>query len=253
MFFILSKLLVFVLNPLVWVCTLFVYGLFTSKAKLKKVALVTALIVLLLSSNPLICNMVMSKLEWTPKSKDEIPLVSTGVVLGGIVEWKDQTDLINLNASAERIEEAINLYHEGLIGQIILSGGSGSLMEPDKLESVALKDFILTRGVKKRDLIIDPKSRNTYENAVESKKILDSLGIADQPILLITSAFHMKRAVRCFNKQGVDNVPFPVDFKSDQLDWSMVWIIPSAEAITTWQLMLKEYVGMLAYSITGYI
>lgn len=253
MFFILSKLLIFLLNPLVWICALFVFGLFTSKAKARKISLSAALGLLLLSSNPLLCNMVLSNLEWQPKSKDEIPLIHTAVVLGGMVEIKKQSDLINLNASTERIEEAINLYHEGLIGRIILSGGSGSLMEPELLESVILKDFILTRGVKKRDLIIDPKSRNTYENAIESKKILDSLSISDQPVLLITSAFHMKRAVRCFNKQGVENIPFPVDFKADQLEWSLNWIIPNAEAITLWQLMLKEYVGTLSYRVTGYV
>ncbi|MAE86419.1 MAG: hypothetical protein CMB80_27035 [Flammeovirgaceae bacterium] len=252
MFFVLSKLLVFLLNPVVWIVTLLLFGLITSVPVRRKIGLYGGFSLLFIATNPLITNLAMSKLEWTPKTKDEIPLVHTGIVLGGMVEFKDQTELINFNGSVERIEEAINLYQEGLIGQIILSGGSGSLLDPDHLESLVLKDFILARGVKKRDLILDHKSRNTYQNAVESKKILDSLEISDQPILLITSAFHMKRAVRCFNKQGIENIPFPVDYKSDELDWSLGWIVPSANALVSWQLMIKEFAGTLMYRITGY-
>ncbi len=241
------------LNPLIWVGALLLYGLLSAHAKRKKASFLAALMILLTCSNPLLTNLVMANLEWSPVSKDEIPLIRTGVVLGGMVEFKRQSDLLHLNASAERIEEAINMYHEGIIGRILLSGGSGSLLNPDERESEVLKSFILTRGVANSDLILDPNSRNTYQNAVESKRLLDSMQVAEEPVLLITSAFHMRRAIRCFDRQGIHSVPFPVDYKSDALDWSPAWMVPSAESIIFWQIILKEYAGTLAYKMTGYL
>ncbi|MFZ8477648.1 YdcF family protein, partial [Staphylococcus aureus] len=86
-----------------------------------------------------------------------------------------------------------NLYHEGKIEKILVTGGNGNLFlnEPD--ESSFLEKEFIRNGVKKEDIILEKKSRNTYENAIFSKKILDSLKLKP-PYILITSASHMPRS-----------------------------------------------------------
>ena len=210
------------------------------------------MILLFILTSPLLSHLALKSIEWPPKPKDEIPLLETAVVLGGMVTFQDFTDQLQLNGNVERIEEAIDLYHERIVSSIILSGGSGSVLKPDQKEANALEEFVIKRGVRRKQLILEPNSRNTFENAANTSKLLDSLGISDQPVLLITSAFHMNRAVRCFQKQGVNIIPYPVDFKRSSLDWSPDWIIPSASAITTWELVIRESIGSMVYKLTGY-
>lgn len=252
MFFVASKVLSVLINPMVWIFGLILMGVFAKRNSLQKIGQIGGAILLIIFTSPILSNLALKKLEWTPKGIDEVPLIETAVVLGGMVTFQDFTDQLQLNGNVERIEEAINLYHEKIISTIILSGGSGSVIDPNQKEAKALEAFITKRGVKSKRLLLEVNSRNTFENAVNTSKLLDSLGMADQPIMLITSAFHMNRAVRCFQKQGVNIIPFPVDFKHASFDWSPSWLIPSATAMTTWEIVIREGVGILVYKITGY-
>lgn len=252
MFFIASKILSFLINPVTWISGVLLYALITRNNRRKKIAFISGSVLCLLLTNPLLCNLALRKLETPPKPKDELPLVNTAVVLSGMANSREYTEQLQFNESVERVEEAINLYHEGVIRKIILSGGSGELLDQEFSESKRLKEFVITRGIKPKDLIIEPNSKNTYQNAVETRKILDSLHLEEQPLLLITSAFHMKRSIRCFKKQGILHIPFPVDFRGEDFNWSLHWLVPSASALPSWQLIIKELIGTLVYQMTGY-
>jgi uncharacterized SAM-binding protein YcdF (DUF218 family) len=99
-----------------------------------------------------------------------------------------------------------------------------------------------------RRIMIEDKSVNTWENAVFSAAALKAAGLAPKAIL-VTSAFHMPRAVMSFRKNGIEVVPAPTDYLASRAskDW-MSWI-PSAEGCGKISMALHEYLGWLWYSL----
>src|SRR6185436_19436748 len=100
-----------------------------------------------------------------------------------------------------RLFQALELYHRGRLKKIMFSGGSGSIRYPNHKEGLYVKKYLQTIHIPDSALIIESESKNTLENARFSKKILDSLKL-NGSILLVTSAFHMPRALACFKKAG---------------------------------------------------
>ncbi|NLW71329.1 MAG: YdcF family protein, partial [Chloroflexi bacterium] len=116
-------------------------------------------------------------------------------------------------------------------------------------------------GVPENALILENESQNTYENALKAKEILTELEI--EQILLVTSAMHMPRSVALFEKQGFEVIPLPVDFSVTQNDsaekqnggWvnRVLNVIPSASNLALTTSALKEYLGMLIYTLQGWM
>jgi uncharacterized SAM-binding protein YcdF (DUF218 family) len=102
------------------------------------------------------------------------------------------------------------LYKLGKIKKILISGGSGSLLYPDESESEDLYDFCMIAGVRKKDILLENQSRNTHENAIYSLKIIEEENIEGK-VLLITSAFHMRRSIGCFKKEKIQFDSFSTD------------------------------------------
>ncbi len=254
MFFIASKVLFFLISPLSWIVALLLLAVFARKEGLKKYSLWSGLLLLLVFTNPMLSNYAMVEWEYAATPKDQLPYVETAVVLGGMLEpGKEPIDQYHFNGSADRINEALILFKEGIVQKLILSGGSGSLMDQTLREAHFLGAYSQTLIEAHDDQIfMEANSRNTYENAVETARILDSLGLKEQKVLLITSASHMARALRCFKKQGIIAIPFPVDFRGQQGNWSPFWILPSHTALEDWNILIKEWVGLLTYRLTGY-
>lgn len=251
-FFYLSKLLYFLIVPTTWVALLMIRGLFSKKNRLNY--LLAASTIFLVFSNPLLVNQIMLNWEYKPIKKGDLPLVDTGVVLGGMLDpQKLPDDQYHLSGSSDRIIEALTLKKEGLIDHIIISGGSGSVINSDKKESLILKSLIGDLYKWPPKTVLDTISRNTYENAIEVNKILQQQDRLDRPVLLITSAYHMKRAMRCFEKQGIAAIAYPVDYYSSPADFNPHWLLPSADALSQWEILMKEWVGLLAYKIFGYV
>mgnify|MGYP001942539114 CR=1 FL=1 len=237
--------------PTTWVALLMVGGLFSKKHRVRY--LLASATFFLVFSNPLLVNQIFRNWEYKPIDKGSIPLVDTGVVLGGMLDLqKSPEDQYHLSESTDRLIEALILKKEGLISNIILSGGSGSLMHSEKKESLILKSLIGDLYKWPPKTTLDTISRNTHENAVEVARILEKQNQLDRPILLITSAFHMKRAMLCFEKQGISAIAYPVDYLSSPADFSFDWILPSANALSLWEILIKEWVGLTAYKVFGY-
>ncbi len=177
-----------------------------------------------------------------------------GVVLCGITNTRlKPKDRVHFQKGADRIIHAVQLYKEGKIKKILISGGSGSLLYPEESESSDLNQFALMTGVKKRDIILENESRNTHENALFSGKIIEEEKLKGN-VLLITSAFHMKRAQACFKKENVKFDVFSTDLYSGEMEYSPnSLIVPSIGAIKTWTILIKEWLGMVAYKLSGYI
>jgi len=97
-------------------------------------------------------------------------------------------------------------------------------------------------------------TRNTYESAIAVKKLVESEGYHDTDCLLITSAFHMRRALACYRKAGFQIDNFTTDFYSHPTEYTFdVLFIPNAGALEIWQKLIREWMGIVAYKIAGYI
>jgi uncharacterized SAM-binding protein YcdF (DUF218 family) len=113
----------------------------------------------------------------------------------------------------------------------------------------AMYDLLKTGGVPENLIWIEDRSRNTHENAEYGAAILKRRGI--QRIVLVTDAQSMRRAAACFRKQGMDVVPAPCEF--GQLGFSSEDLLPNWRAIRRNERTLHEVLGLVWYSINGWI
>lgn len=248
MFFVISKVLSFATAPLTWIVGGFLVGVFKKKSWVVSASLITLIVL----SNPLLSRIALNRWEYPPVDKASLQLYDVAIVLTGMTKTNmSQVDQLHFSDGADRITEAIDLYKSGFVRKILISGGSGSLLY-DEVESNKLKEFAITCGVKSNDVIVESESRNTYENAFYSKKALEQRNYLDRELLLITSAFHMPRAMRCFNKQGLSITPFPVDYRSSKISLDPALLIPSSRALYNWETLCNEWIGIIAYRLVGY-
>ena len=125
------------------------------------------------------------------------------VVLGGGLGSDGSSGVGTL----ERVKYGIYLYKEGFANYLIFSGGQkvGNSVEAEEMYRVAVD-----RGVNPEVLIKEDRSSSTYENALYTKKIIVSQDNIEGKVILVTSPYHMRRALLCFRKQGVEVVAAPV-------------------------------------------
>ena len=175
------------------------------------------------------------------------------IVLGGMSKYDNDLERMILHKGADRIWNAIRLYKLGKVKKILVSGADGKLLDESLNEAQAFKKDLLILGIPEEDVRIEDQSRNTYQNAAYSKKLLVELGMENDKLLLITSAMHMKRASACFEKQGLTFDTFAVDANTGSfyLDWGHL-LIPDQHAIELWYQLFHEITGYIVYKLVGY-
>ena len=254
MFFTLSKLLNFLTNPLVLVLALLLFSIFTKRARRKKFSFWVGLSLLIFFSNDFIANEAMSAWEVPPTPFTEMTKTySWGIVLtGGAPMSKMPDDRAHFRQAADRVVNAVELYKKGILKKILISGGSGRLVVTGVNEAEEYLKAMVVMGVPSTDIIVEIESRNTHESAVNVKKLLEQE--SDGSCLLITSAFHMRRSEACFNKAGFKLDTFAGDFYTHSRIFTPdVLFIPNPNAIEIWQKLFKEWTGMVAYKVAGYV
>ena len=254
MFFILSKLLRFLIQPVVWI-VLALLGSLILPERWSRKALFTGVALLVVFTNPFLCN-----LAWYGWEADPVPFeaVDTGydavIVLGGYTHNNQKPkDRVHFSEAYDRLARGVELYQKGKADHILLTSGSPKVIGEKVKSSIILEDHLLQWGIPQEALMIEPNSRNTYENARNTaRKLRDTM--PDGNFLLVTSAFHMPRARACFAKQDLDVRPFPADFRSYEPSWQPDHLlIPSAGALSSWNILIKEWVGLVAYWVMGYL
>jgi len=245
MFYIASKLLAFLIKPIFWVFILLISALIF-KIKRRKILLFT-LITFYFFSNSFIadsCARIWEMPRYAPTK-----IYDVGIVLGGIADYDKITKAHNFNKHADRIMDAQQLYHQGKIKKILISGGNGVLFNDGYIEANAMRDYLLLNQIPSEDIFIENTSRNTKENAFNSAKILKK-EYPNGTFLLITSANHMKRAQLCFEKAGIITKAFPTDCTTSYTDFSVEYILlPRLSALEKWEDLMHEWIGYLVYKI----
>jgi uncharacterized SAM-binding protein YcdF (DUF218 family) len=262
-FFILSKVVQFCIEPLNWVIIFIFFGLlFLSlrKPHLCKQFLVFALLDLLIvgwlpTSEVFLRSLenVISKIDIAKLSEDEISGI---IILGGAIEGGEialDHGEISIYSSAERVTKAFELIRKYPDLPFIFSGFSWRITPRGISESDAFKQLIQEQGLASRVGYYENQSRNTYETAVFTVPIIAEIekGSPAKPWLLITSASHMYRSVKIFQKQGLNVIPVPVDYQTaNSLQWTAFDLVDGAQ---NWNKLAHEIIGLFAYWITGKI
>ncbi|MEO9967725.1 MAG: YdcF family protein [Reichenbachiella sp.] len=254
MFFVLSKIVYWLVMPISLIVWVGLASTLVKSVKLKKILRRTTIGFFLFFTNPMISTLIINAWEPAYERYDEIEdTYQYGIVLSGITNPnRPPFDRIQFNKGADRIVHAIDLYKRGIVKKLIITGGSGVLTFDGKKESHQLMNFAIQSGVPSDDIILEDQARNTHENALYSSRLISSHDPGR--ILVITSAFHMYRAQGCFEKLVLEVDTFPTDHYGRELFFTPDDIlIPSLYALNIWTILTKEWLGILAYKMNGYI
>jgi len=250
--FLLGKLFLLLLKPLTWIIILFLISILSKKPKRKKQFLVTAFLLLVFFSNPFFFRILAKGFEKKPVVLSSNEKYQAGIVLGGFVSYNVKTDEAYFNPASDRFIETALLYKKGYIGKIIVAAGNGYVVKHDFQEASFVKDRLVELGIPPGDIFTDGLSRNTYENAINSKKICDSLRLSG-PFLLISSAMHLPRAENLFVKQKMNIRSYPSDFMTKNIanNFWEDYLLPSSLTLNNWEIFIKELSGLVIYKIIG--
>jgi uncharacterized SAM-binding protein YcdF (DUF218 family) len=203
---------------------------------------------LFLFSLPLVSDLLRVGLEsqTVDKPAEEFPRVDAIVLLGGFsnrgTAAHPDTDL---TAAVDRVFRAARLYHAGRASYVLASGGR--LAPGDESEAHALSGILQELGVPEDAIFFEEQSTTTAGNAALSAAWLRGRSI--RRILLVTSALHMPRARRLFEKQGIDAIPAATDFEvRGPFKWSDLF--PNALALDGSARAMKEYIGRVPLLFT---
>lgn len=248
MFFFLSKLAYFFIAPLNWIIALLIWRFLSKSRVIKKRLSVVIIAFILFFGNEVIYTRLVTAWQAKPVPIQKLDNYEAGILLGGLSSF-DKNGNGFLNASTDRLVEIFILYKGQKIKKIIISGGSVYKDRPK--EANFLYKQLLLLGIPASDLIIENRSRTTFENALYTKKIVDSLKIKP-PFVLVTSAMHIPRAERVFTKAGLPVVAYPSDYHvlDKRFDFDD-YLIPNLNTILDWTGFLKEVVGILGYKLFG--
>lgn len=176
-----------------------------------------------------------------------IVVLSAGVIYPnpatGEVEVDEDTRL--------RCRHAARLYQQGRPCPVLVSGGKDDPDSPDPSHASLMRDFLLREGVPASDLVVEDRSRTTYENAGECRRLLEHLGV--DKVLLVVDAVDMPRARLCFEKQGITCVPAPCHYRMTRVELSVEGLLPSPEAARVTTRVWHEWLGLAWYWLRGRI
>ncbi|MGM0439275.1 MAG: YdcF family protein [Patescibacteria group bacterium] len=125
---------------------------------------------------------------------------------------------------------------------LIISGTEA--IDQDRNSFSAVEAFFINRGIPDKNIYVEDQSNNTRENA---KQVVEEVG--EEPFFLVTSAYHMKRAVMEFEKLGANPIPAPTDFRKRRETYYFSDYIPSSENLRKSDLALHEHLGILYYRL----
>lgn len=217
------------------------------KKKLGKILLlVTAVIYYLLSVNP-VSHLLLRGLENRYPVKETAPqFVKRVVVLGGasLNDFSGLPPSSRLGSSSlARIVEGIRLFQQLEDACLVTSGANLSPKSRYESSCVQMKNLAVSFGINEERILTECSSRDTYEEAKKIKKI-----VGEEPFLLVTSGYHMPRAIYIFKKMGMNPLPSPSDMKAQgKGGYTFRDFLPAFWVLENSSLALNEYAGLLFY------
>lgn len=254
MFFYLSKLLLVFLSPFFWFIVFTGVFFFWPKQLYKKRARILAVSIFVFFSNTIIFNQFCRLWEIHGTPIEEVKTYEVGIVLGGMSEFNNDLQVLSIRRGGDRIWQAITLYKKGKIKKILLTGDNGYITDRGLHESDQMKEVLVSWGIPEKDILVESVSKNTHENALETKKLLTVSYPHVEKCLLITSGVHMRRAKACFERENVICDTYSTDLYTGPQN-AFFWdqLLPDVDTFSNWNMLIKEWVGYVTYDVVGYI
>ena len=173
------------------------------------------------------------------------------IVLGGAIspDVSSARDEVALNEAAERLTVVAELARRYPDARIVFSGGSGALIYDEGAEAPLALRLLESLGIPRARITLEDRSRNTVENAVFSKAIVQPK--PGERWLLVTSAHHLPRAVGVFRKAGFPVEAYPVDWRTRGADDALRPFASVGDGLRRSDTAVREWVGLAVYWLTG--
>jgi uncharacterized SAM-binding protein YcdF (DUF218 family) len=244
-----NKLLPIFVLPLGWVVALLLYGIVRRRRR----PVIAALVVLYVCSMPLVGDGLFHWLEsaYPPLAITDVEKADAIVPLGGIFgPAAPPGKLANVGEAGERLEAGIQLWQKRRAPWLVFTGARMPWSKAAEVEGAASARAAIARGIPAEKVLLTREVGNT---AAEARAVADLMRERGwRKIILVTSAWHMRRAARQFRKAGVDFIPFPVDYRIDpQGRVSLLDLLPRAEGLSLTETALREAYGIAFYAIFG--
>ena len=255
-FFVASKLVGALLRPDTWIVlalALIVLAVFYDRRRLTLwVGSITLALLVALAIFPL-GDLLLQPIERTYPAEPSLGQVDGIIVLGGGEDARASAfwGQMQLNEGGERYTAALALARRFPQARVLFTGGSGALRDlagNQALEAEMAERFFREQGIARERLLLEGQSRNTAENARLSREL--AAPAPDETWVLVTSAFHMPRALRSFEAAGWTGlVPWPVDYRTSAFADGMGWnLTRNLQVLNT---AIREQVGQIAYRLSG--
>lgn len=236
-------------EPLSQIMLLLFLGLLLYWKKRRRIAsllFVVASLWLWLTSSSLVANYLMTQLErgYLPVAAQNLPEADVIVLLGGAIRGEvSKETLADMSGVGDRLIFAVAAYKAGRAPAIVVTGGAKEGQVP---EAKLLRDILVTLGVPSEAIVMEPRNRVTLDNIRFTRHTLAAMGA--KSVLLVTSAFHMRRSLLVFDALGFEIFPAPTDFQVVKGEFSFSNFLPNVKALqrTTWAM--HEFAGYLYYS-----
>jgi len=260
MFFYLAKVLWFLLQPSTLIALLIAYGstlIWTGWARWgRRFVTFGAILLLVAGLSPLGNALILPLEDRFPRANLDKPPAPTGfIVLGGAEDRLvgQARKAPTLNEAGERIVETVMLARKFPEAKIAFSGGDAGIFYTFDSEAAGAARMLTDMGVAPNRLVLEASARDTYENAVYLKAELDRLGLLGpgKRWVLITSAYHMPRAMASFHGAGFEVEPWPVDYRTRGRADLIRPFDKVSEGLRRVDVATREWVGLFAYWLAG--
>lgn len=243
------KLLGLLAEPLTQVLLLLLLALFLVWKDRRRIAVfifVVSAFWLWLASSSLFANFLMAQLEggYPPIAAQNLPEAEAIVLLGGAIRGEVSKDtLADMSGVGDRLIFAVAAFKAGRAPAIVVTGGAKEGFVP---EAKLMRDILVTLGVPAEAIVMEVRNRVTMDNIRFTRHTLAAMDA--KTVLLVTSAFHMRRSLMVFDALDLDVIPAPTDFQIVKGEFSWWHILPDVKALqrTTWAM--HEFAGYLYYS-----
>ena len=247
MFFTLSKVFWTIAQPDHFLLLMLVLGLLLWKRFLGVLLVWLSVLMLLIISFFPVGNYLLRPLESQFMPATLPDSIAGIIVLGGgeDAELSAIHGSPQFNSAAERlmvVPQLLQMYPET---KVIFTGGSGSLLRPEYRGGDVASQWLEQQKLRER-LVVERDSRNTFQNAIYTKELIEQYGENQDKWLLVTSAFHMPRSMGVFRNVGINVMAYPVDFRTgeDRVRPDLTWNMHDFKTAT------REWIGLLAYYLT---
>lgn len=212
-----------------------------------------ALAILWLASLPPLSNAAVRWIEGgtVRMTPGEMPEADAIVVLSGaVVDPPGDNDVLEWGEAVDRFEGGLALYEAGRAPYLIFTGGRMPWQPDKRPEGEILAEWAMARGVPQAAILLTGEVVNTAGEARAVAALLAQEGTDSGTVLLVTSAFHMRRARLLFEEAGLGVIPYPVDFRvGEGNEFTIIDLLPSAGSLANTELALREWYGYWFYRL----